>query len=110
MRLILLVIFCTTFQISALGYADDTVCEARWFCHDRGMPSAEDETHHNISDFVVVKQNEVFFKNQTDTYDYGSPAPKIIWSETCNKFDKTIEAYLSYDKSTQECTRYKNDG
>lgn len=89
--------------------ADVVHCEARWFCHDIGMPQAGDETSFFLSDMAAIVEGGLSSDGQTYVYDYGGPAPKIVWSPACDPFNKEIEEYLDHSSDT-ECTRIHNDG
>ncbi len=95
--------------VSSFAYASPIRCELRKFCHDRGMPAAEDETSHFVSVFLTATDAGVIQMSQADTDDSGATSPAVVWSPACENFKSQIEAFFRIDAKT-ECVEVNLDG
>ncbi len=84
-------------------------CEVRSFCHDKGMPSAEDETSHFVSVFLQERGSETPEMTQVTTYDYGSKVPDVQWSAGCESYEAKMRGFMRLAAKT-ECVPVATDG
>lgn len=116
MKLILTLPFASIAALSLLAMSTASMaqnqplrCEVRSFCHDTGMPSAEDETSHFISVFLIERGTEAPQMTQTMTYDYGTSVPDVQWSADCESHESQMRQFMHLADRI-ECVPVATDG